>query len=158
MWQLHSSSTQNRSDFVAQDRKDREDRTDRIRAMWVWSLALLTLPAWALPPCADIHTWHNVTAFRGTWKAQLSSINERALFYHPNCTEMGAAPTFQVMAAMAAPMKISMAPKENWLESNSATVGVTAVFLLKFLWERIHFRNPDALTTHLGVPSCHPQG
>ena len=30
MWQLHSSSTQNRSDFVAQDRKDREDRTDRL--------------------------------------------------------------------------------------------------------------------------------
>ena len=62
-------------------------------AMWFLRLALLPM-AWAFP-CADIHTWHNVTAFRGTWKAQLSSINEKALFYHPNCTEMGAAPTFQ---------------------------------------------------------------
>lgn len=67
--------------------------------MWVLRLALLPM-AWAFP-CADIHTWHNVTAFRGTWKPQLSSINEKALFYHPNCTEMGAAPTFQVVGGKA---------------------------------------------------------
>ena len=88
------------------ERSERSERSDRalffggtIGAMWVLRSFLALLPmAWALPvpPCADIHTWHNVTAFRGTWKAQLSSINEKALFYHPNCTEMGAAPTFEV--------------------------------------------------------------
>lgn len=95
-----TASVQNKSDFGAQDRKDQKDQISRFffvrcdGAMWVLRLALLPM-AWAFP-CADIHTWHNVTAFRGTWKAQLSSINEKALFYHPNCTEMGAAPTFQV--------------------------------------------------------------
>mmetsp|Transcript_6474 Transcript_6474/g.7579 ORF Transcript_6474/g.7579 Transcript_6474/m.7579 type:complete len:190 (+) Transcript_6474:76-645(+) len=62
-----------------------------------WSLVLALPVAQALPPCEGIHTWHNVTAWRGTWKAQLSSISEHSLFYDANCKEMGASPTFEVV-------------------------------------------------------------
>ena len=71
----------------------------KIRDLLMFRLALCPLCfacIWALPSCPDIHTWHNVTAFRGTWKAQLASLSEKALFYSPNCTDMGASPTFEV--------------------------------------------------------------
>jgi len=64
--------------------------------MFRLALCLCFAGIWALPSCPDIHTWRNVTAFRGTWKAQLASLSEKALFYSPNCTDMGASPTFEV--------------------------------------------------------------
>ena len=65
------------------------------------ALCLCFAGIWALPSCPDIHTWHNVTAFRGTWKAQLASLSEKALFYSPNCTDMGASPTFEVVGGQS---------------------------------------------------------
>eukprot|EP00930_Biecheleria_cincta_P032523 TRINITY_DN22571_c1_g1_i1.p1 TRINITY_DN22571_c1_g1~~TRINITY_DN22571_c1_g1_i1.p1 ORF type:complete len:186 (+),score=13.37 TRINITY_DN22571_c1_g1_i1:75-632(+) len=60
--------------------------------------AMLASAVYAVPPCPKIHTWHNVTAFRGTWKAQLSSISETARFFWPNCSQMeGPTPTFEIV-------------------------------------------------------------
>mmetsp|Transcript_79 Transcript_79/g.142 ORF Transcript_79/g.142 Transcript_79/m.142 type:complete len:179 (-) Transcript_79:22-558(-) len=65
-------------------------------------LAACAAVAVAVPPCPKIHTWHNVTAYRGTWKAQLSSISETARFFWPNCTEMdGPTPVFEVVGGKA---------------------------------------------------------
>lgn len=64
---------------------------------WMLSAAYVAI-AVAAPSCKDIHTWHNVTAYRGTWTAQLSSLSQTAKFVHPNCTEMsGATPNFEVV-------------------------------------------------------------
>eukprot|EP00440_Ansanella_granifera_P018529 gb/GFBE01020123.1/.p1 GENE.gb/GFBE01020123.1/~~gb/GFBE01020123.1/.p1 ORF type:complete len:190 (+),score=32.13 gb/GFBE01020123.1/:1-570(+) len=78
---------------------------------WALAVSVLASAVLAVPPCPTIHTWHNVTAFRGTWKAQLSSVSERARFFWPNCSEMnGATPTFEIVGGEP-------------VESNSATFG-----------------------------------
>ena len=33
----------------------------------------------------DCHTWHNVTAYKGTWQATISVVHEAATFYNGNC-------------------------------------------------------------------------
>ncbi|CAE7754213.1 ANKRD17 [Symbiodinium microadriaticum] len=53
------------------------------------------------PRCPGVHTWHAVTAMRGTWEAELSFINEgsAAEFYSPNCSSLS---TFEVVSGQPA--------------------------------------------------------
>lgn len=48
---------------------------------------LLTVVQLVLAQCG-CHTWHNVTAYKGTWHASLGSLNEDMMFVDEDCNKI----------------------------------------------------------------------
>ena len=62
----------------------------QLRVILFVSFLVLITPTNAsrIPPCPDVHTWHNITALHGQWTGTLAAIHEGAVFMFSNCTAM----------------------------------------------------------------------